>query len=47
MTARLRELAAKATTPRETFEAAARFVQSLTYVSIQLDLGHGPRVPLP
>jgi hypothetical protein len=38
---RMRELTAKAVGPRERFEAAARFVQGLTYVSIQMDLGRG------
>jgi hypothetical protein len=38
---RMRELTAKAAGPRERFEAAARFVQNLTYVSIQMDLGRG------
>lgn len=38
---RMRELAAKSGGPRERFEAAARFVQGLTYVSIQMDLGRG------
>ncbi len=41
VTAHMRQLTATAVTPRERFEAAARFVQELTYVSIQLDLARG------
>ena len=37
----MRELGAKGANPRERFEAAARFVQDLTYVSAQMDLGRG------
>ncbi len=41
VTARARELTSNAAGPRERFEAVARFVQGLTYVSIQMDLGRG------
>lgn len=38
---RMRELTVKSAGPRERFEAAARLVQGLTYVSIQMELGRG------